>query len=405
MSTGSTNSDSNQRSPIATVAIIVGVSLISAGLSAFEIVPASVTPMIRESLGIGPSLAGFLVSVMFGIAVLTSLPGGTLLDRTNSRVAIAIATVVFVFAGVGAWNAGVNGDYWSIILFRSVAGVSYVFVWTAGIDIVSRGVSVSNQATAVGVFTASGPVGFALGQGLGPLVARQFGWPAIFLVFNGLTVVGLLVFWPASTGLGRTVGSAPSLQEFGGVIRSRNIWKVGFLGFLAYALYLFVNSWGATYLTEEIGLTLGLSGILVAAFPAVGVLSRIGGGFLSDRLFQGRRRPVLYGSFGLAAPLLLLFTQLRSILLLAAVLLLSGFAIQLSIGVSFTYVRELVDVRVAATAVAFQTTIGLSGAFLSPIAGGAIVNRAGFGAAFLVAGALALLGILVTKSVPEPTRQ
>ena len=405
MAIGNTNPDSNRRNPIATAAVIVGVSLISAGHSAFEIVPASVTPMIRESLGIGPSLAGFLVSVMFGIAVLTSLPGGAVLDRTNARVAIAVATVVFLVAGVGAYTAAVNGNYRSLVLFRALAGLSYVFVWTAGIDIVSRGVSVSNRATAVGVFTASGPVGFALGQGLGPLVARQFGWPAIFLVFNGLTVVGLLVFWPASTGLGRTVGAAPSLEEFGEVMRSRNIWKVGTLGFLAYALYLFVNSWGATYLTDEVGLTLGLSGILVAAFPAVGVLSRIGGGFLSDRLFQGRRRPVLYGSFGLAAPLHLFFTQLRSVPLLAGVLVLSGFAIQLSIGVSFAYVRELVDVRVAATAVAFQTTIGLSGAFLSPIGGGVIVNRAGFGVAFLVAGALALLGIVVTKSVPEPTRQ
>lgn len=404
MSTGRDISDSDRRSTFDTVGVILGASLISVGLAAFEIVPASVTPVIRESLQIGPSLAGLIVSIMFGVAVLASLPAGVVLDRANSRVAIAAATFVLVIAGFWAWYAGVNGDYWSVILSRAFAGVAYVFVWNAGIDVVSRGVSFSHQATAVGVFTASGPIGFALGQGTGPIVARHLGWPAIFLVFNGLTVLGLFIFWPASTGLGRSDSDAPSLQEFGSVVRNRNIWKVGILGFLAYSLYLFVNSWGASYLTEEIGLTLGVSGLLVAAFPAVGVLSRIGGGFFSDRLFDSRRRPVLYGSFGLAAPLLLIFTHLRSIPLLAGVLLLSGFAIQLSIGLTFTYVRELVDIRVAATAVAFQTSVGLSGAFLSPIAGGFVVERAGFGAAFLLAGVLALLGILVTMSAPEPSR-
>ena len=88
--------------------------------------------------------------------------------------------------------------------------------------------------------------------------------------------------------------------------------------------------------------------------------------------------------------------------MLAGVLLLSGFAIQLSLGLTFTYVRELVDIRVAATAVAFQTSIGLSGAFLSPIAGGLVVEKAGFETAFFLAGMLAILGILVTKSAQEP---
>ncbi|WP_144426096.1 MFS transporter [Halanaeroarchaeum sulfurireducens] len=404
MSSGRDTSDSDRRSTTATVGVILGASLISMGLAAFEIVPASVTPMIRESLQIGPSLAGLIVSIMFGIAVLTSLPAGIVLDRTNSRVAIAAATFVLLIAGGWAWYAGVNGEYWSVILSRAFAGVAYVVVWNAGIDVVSRGVSFSNQATAVSVFTASGPLGFALGQGAGPIVARHFGWPAIFLVFNGITVLGLVIFWPASTGLGRSEGAAPSLQEFRTVIQSRDVWTVGFLGFLSYSLYLFVNTWGSSYLTEEIGLTLAVSGFLVAAFPAVGVISRIGGGFLSDRLFESRRRPILYGSFGLAAPLLLLFTHVRSIPVLAGVLLLSGFAIQLSLGLTFTYVRELVDIRVAATAVAFQTSIGLTGAFLSPIAGGVVVEKAGFGTAFFLAGVLAIVGILVTKSAQEPTR-
>jgi MFS family permease len=84
------------------------------------------------------------------------------------------------------------------------------------------------------------------------------------------------------------------------------------------------------------------------------------------------------------------------------VLFCAGFAIQLTLGLSFQYVRELVDANVAATAVAFQTSVGLAGAFVAPIAGGAVVDAAGFDIAFLVAGALAILGTALAWWAPEP---
>ncbi|MFD1686209.1 MFS transporter [Halobellus litoreus] len=385
------------------VSLVAGASLISTGLAAYEIVPASVTPLIRDSLGVGSTAAGLLVGIMFGTAVVASLPAGAILDRTDTRRVMALAVLALFVAGIWGWIAGRNGDYWSVIASRAVGGVAYVVVWNAGIDIVSRAVTAANRATAVGIFTASGPVGFAVGQGTGPLVAARFGWPAIFLAFTGVPLLGLLLFLPASRGLGGARGDAPSLAEFGTVLGNSTVWLAGTLGFLSYALYLFINSWGSTYLTQEMGLSLALSGVLVAVFPAVGVVSRISSGLLSDRVFDGRRQPVLLGSFLVAAPLMLVFTRFGSIPLLVGVLLLSGFAIQLTLGLSFTYVREVVESHVAATAVAFQTSVGLAGAFLSPIAGGAVVDAAGFDVAFLLVGALAVGGVILAWRAPEPT--
>ncbi|MDT3437603.1 MFS transporter [Haloarcula sp. 1CSR25-25] len=391
-----------QQTHQSTWGIVAGASLISTGLAAYEIVPASVTPLIRDSLGIGPTIAGFLVGIMFGTAVIASLPAGALLDRTDPRNVMALAVLTLLVAGTWGWIAGRQGDYRSVIASRALGGVAYVVVWNAGIDIVSRAATSENRATAVGIFTASGPVGFALGQGTGPLIAHRFGWPAIFVAFTGLTVVGLVIFWPASRGFGKSQGEAPSIQEFGAVLRSRNVWIVGLLGFLGYSLYLFVNSWGSSYLTTELGLLLAVSGVLVAVFPAIGVISRISSGLLSDRVFGGRRQPVVLGSFAAAAPLVLVFTRFRSLPLLVALLLLTGFAVQLTLGLSFTYVREVVDSRVAATAIAFQTSVGLAGAFLAPIAGGVVVDLAGFDTAFLFAGLLGICGIAVAWCAPEP---
>lgn len=384
--------------------LLLGASLASVSLAAYEIVPASVTPLIRSSLGVDSSAAGLIVAVMFGTAVLASIPVGIVLDRTDSRVAMAVAVLALLVAGTWGWNAARHGNYRSLLASRAAGGVAYTVVWNGGIDVVSRSFSGSQRATAVGVFTASGPVGFALGQASGPLVASAFGWPVIFLAYTAVAVVGLAVFWPASRGSGHASGDPPSPAELGAVLTDRRVWTVGGLGFLGYALYLFANSWVPSHLTQNLGLSLAASGALTAVFPAVGVLSRISGGVLSDRLFGGRRRPVVLLSFLVATPIVAGFAVLESVVLVVVALLAAGFAIQLSIGLSFAYVRELVDPTAAATAVAFQTSVGLAGAFIAPIAGGVLIDRGGYVAAFVVAGALALVGVLLAWRAPEPNR-
>ena len=383
--------------------LVVGASLVSVALSAYEIAPASITPLVRESLGIGASTAGLLVSVMFGAAVVASLPAGAVLDRTDSRAAIAVAVGGLFVAGAWGWLAAERGAYLSLLASRVLGGLAYVVVWNAGIDIVSQAVEDASRATAVGVFTASGPIGFALGQSSGPAIAATAGWPAVFVTFSGFALVGLVLFWPTSRGLGGVGGqSPPTLREFADVFANRGVWLVAGLGFLGYALYLFVNSWAPSYLTAEIGLPLGVSGLVVAAFPAIGVLSRVSSGLVSDRLFDGRRRPVVLASFVAAAPLVASVAVFDSVIGLVAVLFAAGFAVQLTLGLSFAYVGELVDSRVAATAVAFQTAVGLGGAFVAPIAGGALIGASGYTIAFLAAGVLALAGVVLAWRAPEP---
>ena len=374
----------------------------SAALGAYELVPASVTPLIRASLGVSPSAAGLLVSVMFGTAVVASLPVGILLDRTNSRWAVAAAVGLFVVVGVWGWVAASAGAYRPLLASRALGGLAYVVVWNAGIDIVGRSFDADRQATAVATFTASGPVGFAVGQGLGPVVADAFGWPAVFPAFTLVALVGLALFWPTSRGKGRASDTpVPTPAELRAVVTDRRVWTVGVLGFLGYSLYLFVNSWSPSYLTEELGLALGVSGALTALFPAVGMVARVTGGVLSDRLFGGRRRPVILIAFLVSAPIIAGFTALRTVPVVVGALLVTGFAVQLCLGLVFAYVRELVDPRVAATAVAFLTSVGLAGAFAAPIAAGALIGTAGYGTTFAVAGALGGLGVGLAWYAPE----
>lgn len=382
--------------------LLAGASLISMGLGAYELAPASVTPLIRDSLGVGPSAAGLVVGVMFGTAVLASLPAGAVLDRTDSRLVMALAVGVLQIAGIWGWQAGSAGVFESLLASRILGAVAYAVVWNAGIDVVARSFGPDRRATAVAIFTASGPLGFAIGQSGAPLVAEAAGWPAIFPATAGLALVGLVPFWLASRNGRRPADdAAPSLADFSAVVTDRSVWIVAVLGFLGYAVYLFVNSWAPSYLTDELAVSLAIAGPVTAVFPAVGVLSRAGGGLISDTLFGGRRRPVVLASFVVATPVVAGFPLLRGVAVVAA-LLVAGFAIQLCLGLVYAYVRELVDPAVAATAVAFLTSVGLAGAFVSPIAGGAVIDAAGYDVAFGLAGLLGLAGVLLAWYAPEP---
>jgi len=388
---------------------VAGLFVLSTAAAAYEIAPASVTPVVMADLGVGESAAGWLVSVMYGTAVLASVPVGFALDRTSVRDAVTLAALALLLAGGWGYAAASAGAYWPLVASRVLGGLAYVVVWNAGANLAGRAVPRSVQATAVGVFTASAPAGFALGQLGGPLVADAAGWPAVFPAFGALAVLGIAVF---RVGLAQTPGGGdvdavdtPTLAEFRAVLVDRRVWTVSAMGFLGFSLYLFLNSWLPSYFAAELDLTLAESGLLVAVFPAVGVVARTAGGAISDRAFGGRRRPVALASFLAAGPVVVALGFVAEVAVAVGLLVAAGAAIQTGIGLLFSYVREVVEERVAATAVSLLTAVGLFGAFAAPIAAGASIELTGsYRPAFLGAGAVAAAGALLALLAPEPGR-
>ena len=395
--------DSNDELRRETVGLLVGFFLLSTAAAAYEIAPASVLPVIQDSLGLGAGAAGWLVSVMYATAVVTSIPVGIALDRFSVRKAMVFGTLALVGAGVWGWYAATAGAFLWLLVSRVLGGVAYVIFWNAGANGVGSAVPPRYRATAVGVYTASAPVGFALGQFGSPLVASVAGWPAILPTYAAIGVVGVAVFLLATRRhVPGVETSAPDRTALRDLFTDTGVWTLCVLCFLAYSLYLFVNTWLPSYLVDGFGISLAASGLLTALFPTIGALGRSGSGVVSERLFGGRRRPVALGSFAVATPAVVAFALVSRLELVVAALVVVGFAIQLVTGLLFSYITEIVPPAVRTTAVSLLTSIGLFGAFAAPIAAGTIIDRAGYGTAFLVAGGVALLAVLLAVRAPEP---
>nr|WP_240137589.1 MFS transporter [Salinigranum salinum] len=384
--------------------MVVGLCLLSASAAAYEIAPASVTPLVRSSLGIGATSAGWLVSVMYAVAVVTSVPAGIALDRVGVTRAVVVAAVTLVVAGVWGFAAAVAGEYWWLVASRVVGGLSYVVLWNAGANLVGGAVGSEHRATAVGLFTASAPFGFVLGQFGGPQVAAVAGWPAVLPTFSAIAGVGVVVFLTAARGQRLSVASeTPGREALVSVFVDRAVWTLCVLGFISFALYLFLNSWLPSYLHEELGVSLATSGLLTALFPAVGIVSRTGAGVLSDRLFDGRRRPVAVLAFVVATPGVLGIVATRQVGFVVGLVVVAGFGVQLGIGLLFSYIAEVVPDDVRTTAVSLLTAVGLTGAFVAPVAAGALIERVGYRPAFVVGGLVGLVGVALAWRAPEPS--
>jgi predicted MFS family arabinose efflux permease len=386
------------------VGCLLGVWLLSVVTQGYIIVPASVLPIITTEFAVPSSTAVLIVSATPGAWALTNFAFGIGIDEFGDVTSIIAAVLVVVGAALLSWWAGSNRLFWVLILARLIAGAGIGIIWTASANVVGQIFATDTRGTALGLFTTSAPAGFALGQIVTPYVAQAYNWAATFLLVAAGSLLALGLFWISlrNVQLRDRESTGNAFRNFWQVLGSRPVRFGCAMAFAAYSLYLFMNSWMPTYLAENFEVSLALGGLLSALFPAVGIISRAGGGYLSDRLLGQRRLPVIKVSFLVALPVTLLIARTSSVGLIALFLVVAGFVIQLTFGIVYTYVQESVDPDVSGTALSMLGTAGISGAFTAPLVAGVLIDATDtYASAFAYAVAIAVLGLGLAWFAPE----
>jgi nitrate/nitrite transporter NarK len=376
--------------------VLCGCFLVSTGFNAYLFAPAPVVPLLVTEFAIDKPTAGLAISATFLAWVLLQIPGGLLMDRYDNRLLVwAGAGLLFVAAVAGT----LVPDYRTFLLTRFLAGGSALFLWTTGANVVDRSFPASKRAVGTGLFIASAPAGVSLAQFAGPLIATAAGWRATLLVYPTVTAVGLPFLYVLLRDPVRNE-SQLELGTFLAALRNRTVLLVSVSSFCAYSLFVFFNSWMPTYGTDVVSLDLATAGAMTALVPAMGLLARPGGGWLSDRI-GGRRRPVLVGTFLLVLPALVGVTLMTSVLGYGAVLVLAGVGSQLGTGVFYVYVGELSAEATRGTGLAVLTTLSISGALTAPVFTGWLIERFSWDVAFGFGAGLAVVGIVAVLLVSE----
>jgi predicted MFS family arabinose efflux permease len=376
--------------------VFAGCFLISVGGNAYMLAPASIVPLLVDNFGIGKTAAGLSISAAVLGSIFIQLPGGFLMDRYDNRRLMLVGIGLFTPVAI----AGIfTESYVAFLATRVIAGLAAGGVFVLGTNIVAEVFAGPRQGFLTTVFLASAPLGFATSQVFGPLLGEAFSWRAPFVAYPVLAVAGYLSFRLARPAAIRT-GERISSEAFRLALRDRSIWLVSLAGFCSYVLYIFLNSWMPTYADEQLPITLAQAGAVTALLPAVGILARPAGGWLSDRIGY-RRRAVAIASLALALPAFIALSRAISILLFAGVMLGVGFSLQFGMGVYYVYTRELSAPAVAATSLTVFTTISFTGTLVAPSLGGWLVDTFSWETAFSFHIGVGLLGIALLALTPD----
>jgi MFS family permease len=369
---------------------------------------------IAQEFGLSPIALGYLFSSFLWAYVLMMLPGGRLIDRWGTHVMAPIAAVVWSAAQMAT---GMAGNFATMLAVRLGIGIgeaphapiSYgsVRVWSP----------YNERGTAIAVISGGSSLGLALGAPAVAWLIQTLSWRWSFVITGavGFVWVGVwlvLVSTPEKTRwlpqaerehilAERTAGIAPPSHGgvgYLGLIRCPAMWGLFISqGCLVYTGYLYI-SWLPNYLQTARHLSMLNSGVYTAipflVAMTVGIVANWAGDRLltADAVHNGKRRYLALSLLFMAAGLLIPFAQsLAAVITLITITVSSAHVGPAANGALVSdLLRSPGD---AGRAFAFLVLGGNTFGLLAPIVTGYVVAATGsFDTAFVVAGALALVG-------------
>jgi sugar phosphate permease len=198
--------------------------------------------------------------------------------------------------------------------------------WAGLIKVSSKWFDYTSYGSVIGFLSISYLVGDALArQQMSMLIEHGFGWRALFVFAAAVATLTLLasLLWLRESRVdeGHTPATPNPLNLFAQteappasvwallqpLLRSRAFLLVCLLSFGCTIIRETFNTWNPQYLVDQFHFSVSRSASLSAVFPAVGVLSVLGCGWLSDRLgLNGRALLMFLGLSGATAALLVL---------------------------------------------------------------------------------------------------
>lgn len=360
----------------------------------------AMAPVITRELGIGAAEFGFFVTAYYGAQAVCALPAGGLVDR------LGVGRALVVCHGIMMLGA---------LLFTQADGFPMA---VAALAVMGMGYSISNPATARGVFewfppgrraTAMGikqvgvPLGGILGAGNGALVTVM-AWQDIMLGIAGLIVLnGLMCLRLARLSKPSKPGPKEErrhpLANIGEVMKDGNFNRFvvinGFYNFGQTNFFAFLT----LFMRDAALASQPVASLCVGIAQAASAVARIGWGVVSDTIF-GRRRKGL--TVGLGA---------FSVVFLGALILVGpGPGVYLGVGLAFmlgvtiasfaplmqTLSVEAMEPRLAGSAMGYNMLGTHLGGMIGPPVFGAVIDATGgYGAGWLLTAVVMLAGVLM----------
>ena len=268
-------------------------------------------PKLTAELGIDPAIMGILFSAFAWTYALAQIPGGLFLDRFGNKVTYFLSLTLWsLFTLFHGMAVGLK----TLLLCRFGLGISEAPCFPVNSRVVSAWFPQQERAKATAVYTVGEYLGLACFAPLLFWIMDGFGWRVLFVSVGAVGILFALVWWRCyrephedprlsqqerehiENGGGL---SAPTDQQVAfswplvrQLLSKRQIIGASIGQFAGNTVLVFFLTWFPTWLATERHmpwLKVGFFSILPFVAAAGGVMF---GGWLSDKLFKGRRMPL-----------------------------------------------------------------------------------------------------------------
>jgi ACS family glucarate transporter-like MFS transporter len=348
---------------------------------------------------------------------------GYLVDRFGQRA--ILTRIVACWSVFTALTGAVFGYGWLLVL-RLAFGAAEAGAFPALARVIGKWFQVADRGRAIGVMWMSARIGGALAPPVAMLLIGWIGWRMSFVVFGAVGAPWCAAFWryhrdepaqhPAATAADLAYARRNSVPEkmresmhWREIFCSGNVWALFWMYFATSYGFWFLLTWLPTYLVRQHHMPLERAGVYAALPLAVGSISCLAGGSLSDTLVRrlgsvrwGRRlvglAGYLFSAIGFAAAGLV-HKPIAAILSL----IVAEVGIDLTTPVAWTVSVEIGGSS-GGTVAAFMNSASSISAFLSPVVAAWIFTKfQSFDAMLMSAGLVYAMSALLWLKI-DPSR-
>jgi predicted MFS family arabinose efflux permease len=348
-------------------------------------------PTLRGAFGVSVEQSGWIVSAYsLGYAVF-ALVAGPLSDGWNRKKVMIAGMIGF---GLATMLCGWAESFWSMLLFRFLAGICGAFVspqiWASIPQLVKPG----QVLKVMGIATSGLAVSQVLGVPIGSYLA-ELGWSAPFFIIGGCSfaAVALVAVLLPSIPPAQGDGSRPSLIGRYTALLGGTGPKLAFAAYFAFQIGNYATlSFTGTWLSDRFGLGVADIGTVILFIGLGSLLSSLISG---DLVRKTGLRTAFFGGMTLLAALFLAYPLAPN---LTAVKVL-GFTLNFLMGMLFPVMMTLLQ-SLSAAARGTISSLANSSMYLaatlgSSAAGVLYANMNGFGSVCLFSSLFFAASLLV----------
>jgi len=387
-------------------------------------------PYLINDLGMTKGDVGLLaagLTIAYGVSKFVM---GNFSDRSNPRFFLATGLIC---SGVVNLAFGFVPGLYFMIFFWSLNGWFQGMGWPPCGRTMVHWFSDRERGTKMAIWNLAHNVGGMLA----PVIASYsilitaswksaFYVPALLSIGTGFLVVAYLRDTPQSVGLPsieehkndypstavedreRELSAKEILLQY--VLNNKFLWIYAIANVFVYIVRYGVVNWAPTYLTEVKGYSITDTAWQSSLYEFAGIPGMLFCGWASDRLFHGRRSPIMVMSMILVALAVVLYWQnpkgnfiLDSVSLIAIGFLIYGPVMLIGVAAC-----DLVPKKAVGTAAGLTGLFGYLGATVAEVGIGYTVQQYGWNAGFVLiiaAGLIATLLLALTWNVHDRRKE